>query len=215
MPQVLTQFIIWLMLALLIALVVLSFYYWKRLSVAFKYLTYFLCLGLFVELLTTLLMPYKVNNMPILHVYTLLEFILSALLYQKMGLFDRWPTKRFWIFVGGVSVAIVLNSIFIQSILTHPSISRSLVHVLVISFSVGYMFQLKENTPESGALNIMNAAMLIVNTGSLFIFMFGNVLLGNEFEMLFWEINLLLNLIFLILILISIWKASRVRTLQF
>jgi hypothetical protein len=77
------------------------------------------------------------------------------------------------------------------------------------------MFQLKESSPDTGALNLMNYAILIAYSGSLFIFMFGNVLLADEFDNLFWEINIILNLLFQILILISIWKASRARKLQF
>ena len=202
-------------LGLQVSSIVLALFYWKRLSVTFKWLAYFLCLGLFVELLTSILNPHIDNNLPILHAYTLLEFVLSALLYQKIGLFNRYSNKSFWIFIATISCLIVLNSIFLEKILTYNSFARSFIQALVISFSVGYIFQLKKHSPESGALNVMNAAMLLVNAGSLFIFMFGNVLLKNEYSNLFWDINTILNLIFQILIIISIWMASRTRKLQF
>jgi hypothetical protein len=189
----------------------IGIFYWKRLSPAFHYMICFLIWNLFVEVLAEVLVPYVENNLPLLHFYTLIEFMLISLVYWKMGVFAKWSNKHFWIFLISISSLIVLNSIFLQSIYDYNSYAKALVQIFLIAFAVAYMFQLKE---KSGPLNWMNAAVLLFYSGSLFVFMFGNIILGEKGH-IFWEFNAILNFIFQIIILISIWKASRVRKLQF
>lgn len=215
MSQELTRLILDVVLGLQVISILLALYYWKRISEPFKFVTYLMILSMLTEFMASEILKYRDSNLPLLHVYTLFEFVVSALIFQKAGLFNRYSNKQFWMLIGGVSCLIILNSLFIQKPTTYNSISRSFVQVLLVSFSVGYIFQLKKHTPESGALNVMNAALLLVNAGSLFIFMFGNVLLDNRYSNMFWQTNLILNLIFQVLIITSIWMASRTRKLQF
>lgn len=214
MPAEVINILIRSMLSILVISIILGLYYWKRLPVAFKFLSFFLWCNLLVEVIVFFL-PKGMNNLPLLHLYTLLGFILISLIYQKMGLLGNWPNKYFVLFLASISGLLVLNSIFLESIYTYNSYAKTLVQLFLIGYAVSYMFQLKESSPDTGALNLMNYAILIAYSGSLFIFMFGNVLLADEFDNLFWEINIILNLLFQILILISIWKACRARKLQF
>lgn len=192
--------------------VLLALTHWKRLPGAFQFLTLYLGWNLVVECIIFFLPP-NTNNLPLLHVHTLLEFVLISLVYWKMDIFRNWPPRSFWIFMATISGVIVLNSVFLQSIFTYNSYAKSLVQVLLIGYAVGYIFQLKEKSHESRALNMMNAAVLIFYSGSLFVFMFGNVMLELEYEVssLFWSLNVFLNVLFQVLILISLWKVSRVR----
>lgn len=214
MPPDLSAFLVRFLIVPLVISIILCLYYWKRLPIAFKFLSFYLWCNLTVEVIVFFLPP-GTNNLPLLHLYTLFEFILISLIYRKMGLFDPWPAQYFAIFLISIAGLIVLNSIFLESIYTYNSYAKTVVQLLFIGYAVGYMFQLKENSPDAGAHNLMNYAILIAYSGSLFIFMFGNVLLADEFDNLFWDINVLLNLLFQILILISVWKASRARKLQF
>jgi len=214
MPTEIVNFLVKFLIVPLVLSLILSIYYWKRLPIAFKFLSFYLCCNLLVEVIVFFL-PSGTNNLPLLHIYTLFEFILITLLYQKMNLFESWRAWRFEILLISISSLIVLNSIFKQSIYIYNSYAKTVVQVLFIAYAVGYMFQLKENNKESASLNLMNYAILIAYSGSLFVFMFGNVLLADAFYDLFWDINLVLNLLFQILILISIWKASRFKKLQF
>jgi hypothetical protein len=201
---------------LLCVSVAFAFFHWRKLPKAFHYLTYFLCWNLFIEALVSVLTPdYMSNNLPLLHLYTLFEFILLSLLYWKMGLFEKWPKRRFWVFLGLMSLLIVLNSALLQSIFAYNTYAKNLVQVVLIIYAVAYMFQLRPKQPASAALNLVNATLLISYSGSLFIFMFGNVLMAEQFGTLFWEVNVFLNLLFQLLILISLWKASRARKLAF
>lgn len=215
MPPQLISIIIKSVLILMSVSIVLIVYNWKRSHAAYHFLAYYLCWNLFIELLVQLFSEFGIlssNNLPLLHLSTWGQFILFTLMYKKMGIFDKFSDRQFWLFLGSVSLLLILNSIFLQSIYKYNTHATTLVQVILIAYSVSFMFQLTE---KPSSLNLLNAAVLISNSGSLFVFMFGNVLLADEFDTLFWEINLILNLLFQILILISIWKASRVKKLQF
>lgn len=214
MPPEVIHYLTRMVAAVLAISVSLAFFYKDRLPGAFKILGLYLGWNLLIELVTFI--PARgTNNLPLLHLYTLFEFILFTLFYKKLELFKSWSSKSFWIFLVSLSSLIILNSVFLQSIFAYNSYAKTIVQVLLISYSVGYMFQLKEKGDESGSLNLANAAILLFYSGSLFVFMFGNVVLPPEYDNIFWEINLLLNLLFQVLILVSLWKASRIRKLQF
>ncbi len=197
----------------LFASILLLFLNWKRLPATFRYLGYYLCWNLFIEITARILSSYSVNNLPLLHLYTIGEFLLFALLYRKMHLFKNWADKKFWIFVSVALALIVLNSIFIQNIYEFNSYAKTMVQLILMGFAFGYFYQLQEKKEETESLNWVNAAVLIYYSGSLFIFMFGNYFLDKEpkTHLIFWVINVLLNLIFQILVFIGIWKVSRKR----
>lgn len=214
MPQEVTHYLTRLIVCILVISVGLAIFNRKRLPGAFKMLGLYLGWNLFIELITFI--PVRgTNNLPLLHLYTLVEFVLFTLLYKRMELFKSWINSTFWIYLISISILIILNSIFIQSIFAYNSYAKALVQVLLIVYAVGYMFKLKEPGVESGALNLMNAAILLFYSGSLFVFMFGNILESEQYGALFWDLNVLLNLLFQVLMLISLWKASRIRKLQF
>lgn len=214
MPQEVIHYLTRLIVCILAISVALAIFNRKRLPGVFKMLGLYLGWNLFIEVITFI--PVRgTNNLPLLHLYTLVEFVLFTLLYKRLELFKSWSISAFWTYLISISVLIILNSIFLQSIYTYNSYAKALVQVLLIVYAVGYMFKLKEPGVESGSLNLMNAAVLLFYSGSLFVFMFGNILESEQYRDLFWQINLLLNLLFQILILISLWKASRIRKLQF
>ncbi len=197
----------------LFASILLLFFNRKRLPDTFRYLGYYLCWNLAIEITARILSDYETNNLPLLHLYTIGEFLLFALLYRKVHLFKKWPDKKFWIFVCIVLLFVILNSIFIQNIYTFNSYAKTVVQLILMGFAFGYFYQLHEKEQDTEALNWVNAAVLIYYSGSLFIFMFGNYFLDKvpETHLIFWIINVFLNLIFQVLILTAIWKGSRKR----
>lgn len=214
MPQEVVHYLTRLIVCILALSVGLAIVNRKRLPEAFRMLAIYLGWNLFIELITFI--PVQgTNNLPLLHLYTLVEFVLFTLLYKRQELFKSWINSTFWIYLISISVLIILNSIFLQSIFTYNSYAKALVQVLLIVYAVGYMFKLKEPGVESPSLNLMNAAILLFYSGTLFVFMFGNILESEQYGTLFWDLNVLLNLLFQVLILTSLWKASRIRKLQF
>jgi len=192
--------------------VVFCFVYRKKLNTPFKRLFYFLILNLITEILAFTFMQFEYNNLPLLHLYTLGEFVLFSYFY--MSLIDK-PVqikKAFKYFVGVGCVLIVLNSVFLQSIYTFNTFAKTSVQVVIIAYAVLYFYNLVENrsftSAESKSLRLVNSAVLIYYSGSLFIFMYGKFSLINvEGYVVFWAFNAILNFIFQLLILIGLWKA--------
>ncbi|MEM7085542.1 MAG: hypothetical protein AAF489_05125 [Bacteroidota bacterium] len=192
--------------------VVFCFVYLKKLNTPFRRLFYFLILNLITEILAFTFMQFEYNNLPLLHLYTLGEFVLFSYFYRN--LIDK-PVRLknvFIYFVGMGCVLIVLNSVFLQSIYAFNTFAKTSVQVVIIAYAVLYFYNLVENrslsSAESKSLRLVNSAVLIYYSGSLFIFMYGKFSLINvEGYVVFWAFNAILNFIFQLLILIGLWKA--------
>lgn len=181
----------------------------------FKYLGYYLFLNLMTEFFAWLFQMLGENNLPLLHIYTLGEFILFSLFYQFLFKDKIDKPKLFNLFIIIISVIIIFNSIFLQSIYGFNSYAKSLVQCILIGYSLYYFIGIdakieKRNQVEKSRL-IANTAILIYYSGSLFVFMFSDFFLryGNKISFDFWMFNIILNLIFQIIILVALWKVFR------
>ncbi len=210
MPEELTRVIIKILLGLLILSTALGVSRWRVIPNAFEFLVGYLLWNLMVEGIIYVI-PSGTNNLPLLHIHTLVEFVLFSFVYKEIGLFENWKRKFYWLFLTVISALIILNSVFIQSIFEYNSFAKTLVQAILIGYAVAYLFKLEDQNRHSKATNILNTAVLIFYSGSLFIFMFGNILLKNEYMSLFWDINLILNIVFQILMFVAIWKVSGLR----
>jgi hypothetical protein len=159
-------------------------------------------------------LPSGTNNLPLLHLYTLVEFILFALVYREIGLFNRWRKGFFPAFFFGVICLVILNSLFLQEITSYNSYAKTLVQVCLIGFALAYLFEFREKTTEIAGFSYVNSAVLLYYSASVFVFMFGNILLGNKYNGTFWLINSILNLVFQILNLIGVWTVSKGKKFQ-
>jgi hypothetical protein len=163
-----------------------------------------------IQILAHILAELVGNNMPLLHLYTLLEFVFISLFYKDI-LFKNYNFSRYFNYaLGLVVVMIIYNSIFIEPLDEFNSNAKGLTQAIIISYAIIYFFNrisidlIKNNL----ILNRINAAIILYYSGSLFIFVFAkflmeNSLLINEY---FWEFNALLYLTFQILILIATWR---------
>ena len=199
-------------IGILVISIILCLIRFNRLTFLFKILFAFLILNLFTEIAADYFWNRKMNNLPLLHVYTFCEFILFSWFYKIVLNENRWMQKYFWHFIFFVSILVIANSIFLQSIYGFNSYAKSLVQLILISYAVIYIYsfslKLESINQQTHAIRRINAAVLIYYSSSLFIFLFSNMFLINDIKIHkgFWVVNAGLNLIFQILILIAIWK---------
>ena len=184
--------------------------YFKSLDVPFRRLCYFLFFNLVIEIVARSLAYAGINNLPLLHLYTLGEFILLSYFYQSLIKNSNVFKNYFWQFVASICVLILLNSAFFQSIYTFNSIAKTLVQVIIISYAVFYFYKLTENHAfqfaKGKSLRLINSAFLIYYSGTLFIFMCSQIYINDsDTYKLFWAFNAILNLIFQLLIFWGIW----------
>ena len=178
-------------------------------------LGYFLLFNLFIELSArAVVLIFKgANNLPLLHVYTLGEFLLLSFFYRSLLPTHIIFRKYFAAFLVTVSLLILFNTAVLQDIYVFNSYAKTLVQIILIIYSILFFFYLPEASsfqkPEGWSLRLINSGVLIYYCGSLFIFMFSNIFIENSLIYHgFWIFNALLNLLFHILVLIGLWRVA-------
>lgn len=181
----------------------------------------FLLIDAVTEWLAKWLAVLQVNNLPLLHLYTPLEFWAISWFYKVV--FAEWALfqRYFYPWVIGISVLLMGNSIFLEPLTGFNSNAKTLTQIIIITYSIAYFFRSfgKTDFSEKRALAIalINVGILFYYSGSLFIFMFSKALNSPEFQtntsvqVFFWMLNGALFLLFQILIFIATWKVARIR----
>lgn len=194
---------------------------YRELPDVIQYFWYFLVWNLLIEMGQKIIkvVGYS-NNLPLLHIYTLGEFILLSFFYKKLFLDGKKP-YYFQLFLILFSIVIVSNSMFFQSIYGFNSYAKTMVNLMIIAAALNYfmLFIRKKVAPEisGNSIQLINVAILIYYCGSFFIFMFSNSFLINKVKIPIelWAINSVLYFLFQILILIVIWKTAFYKKTKF
>ena len=176
----------------------------------------FILLTLIVEFYADYLSRNMISNLFLLHLYTFFEFLTWSLFYWLLFRRKLFFRKTFPWFVGIVAVLIIANTLYVEPMSGFNSNAKSFVQILLIGSAIFYFFDafgkidLTQALPRS--LSLINFAILLYYSGSLFIFMFSKLLNNNQVaesqQYGIWAINALLYVIFLILIFFSLWTAA-------
>lgn len=155
-----------------------------------------------------------INNLPLLHVYTIFEFLFLGVFFYQ---FTTRPNLKKLI-GGGILLFPVyglLNFAFIQNLHVFNSYPRAVEAVLLILFSLAYFYiQTHENhnyawytQPETWIIT----GILIYFSSSLVQFSFSNVvssLAGRDIKLLIWAIHATLVLIMYLLFAVGFAKCK-------
>ncbi len=192
---------------------VLGLIYWRQLPKAFQILVVYLWFDLIIEIGARVLGHITHNNLPLLHLYTFGELLCWSLFYREIlhpsSIFVRYFK---WI-TGTALAAVLLNTVFFQDLLTFNSYAKTLVQLLVILYALNYAFNfLLEDKPDvflQKIQRLLNGAVLLYYSGSLFVFMFSTLASpanwkdGYEF---LWDINILLYVFLQSIMLFSLCR---------
>jgi hypothetical protein len=164
---------------------------------------YYLLLSFFFNSVTTVLAESGQNNLPLFHLFTLLEGVLLLLFYREC-LANYLRRNLFWFIMAGYLCFCLMNSLFIQHVFSFNTYSRFVEALMIISFSLYYLYTTLE-TKEPGQwytdpLIMINIGLLVYFSSSLFLFLFSDVLLSNrQINILAWVIHATLVMIMYIL----------------
>ena len=149
--------------------------HYKKLSSPFKLLVGYLCFNLAIEVGSIFGAIVYHQNLPLLHLYTVGEFILWTLFYDRLFKEKTFLNKYLYWILGIIGILVVLNSVFVQSIFSYNSYAKTLVQTLIICYALRYSFHFTEDaihpTLEYRMLRVINAIVLIYYSGTLFIYM--------------------------------------------
>jgi hypothetical protein len=182
------------------------------------YLVYFVCFALLTEIgLNVLADVFDVKyNLPLLHIYAPIEFLLLSLVYYRhlVGHVNRYVLLAI---IVGFGVFCILNPLLLQG-WNEYSQARSFSSIILIGFSILYYHKVMV---EARVESLSKEPMVWINTAVLFYFagnLFYNALFklileySREFSKLTTWYFGILNVMFYLLIAIGFYKAGRVQT---
>lgn len=192
---------------------IICLFYWRRLPLEIKWLTAYLFFSLCIEI-GAHLMSHQGNNLPLLHLYTLGEFWLWSFFFKTVLGKNSWLDKYFVPFLMVVTGLVVANSLFLQPIWGFNSHAKTLVQLVIIVYALVFAFHFTDvHQRQSKSYNVVrfiNALVLMYYCATLFIFMSSGFWSSDDLAtIILLDVNRCLNILFLILILISIWKLTR------
>lgn len=149
----------------------------------------------------------KGNNLYLLHIFTLVEFVLIGWFFGKLlELFEVKVNTKIILLTG--AVLIILNSVFLQPIDVYNSLSRTAVQLCFMGccFFGFYLFTKRIYAyQDKGVVKLILIALLLKYSGSLFLYLFSNQIteLLAETQRKIWLINPSLNFLAQVIILIA------------
>ncbi|WP_133574846.1 hypothetical protein [Pedobacter metabolipauper] len=141
-----------------------------------------------------------INNMPVLHLYTILELVLvlrffSIVITGKKAVWSIYGIK--WLF----PVFCIINFICFESVFMFNSYTRAFEAIIIIIFCMIYFKEVLDSSPNvfrSYSVTLAVVGFLIYFSGSFFHFTFSNYisyLVKYELKMIIWNIHATLVLI--------------------
>ncbi len=188
---------------------------YKYLSPALRFFIIYLVLNGAGNLCASILAYRRINNLPVLHVYTVLEFVLISFFYKKI-LRTHIPAKVINAIVYTFIAFCIINTSFFQPIYSYNSYSRAFSCIIIMGYAL-YCFKhaLDAADGDDGERQIplwINAALLLYFGGSLFLFISANLILSDSFmNTIFWTIHATLVLIMYFLFTMGFLNAGRNR----
>jgi len=179
-----------------------------------KYISIFILIvsATFISIYSSIQNSIDINNMPSLHLLTVLEFLCIAFFYASV--FKNKSLKRITVVVGiGFTLFSSFNSFFLQDIYTYNSYARGLEAFLVICLSLLYFYEMlqrqEEERLEQNPTFWFNTAFLLYFASTQFLFLFNNLILSTystDIAKLFWDVHAFVCILYYLLLAVGIWK---------
>lgn len=155
----------------------IAFLRFKYLTNAAKALLVYLCTNAAVSIVIKYTANHKINNLPIFHLYTLIELILLAEFFKKLIGFKTIITVIQFSFL----IACVVNALFFQSIFTFNTYTRPLEAFIIMLFAVNYFAKIFTDTSKIRLSEMpgfwFNTGLFLYFSGAFMLFIFSNFLL--------------------------------------
>lgn len=155
---------------------------------------------------------YHANNMPFLHLYTLIEGVMFIWFYQYLANEDK---KKWFFFLQIAFVTFcLLNALFFQSIYLYSSYTRYVESIICILFALKYFAQiaLSDNKPLKLPAFYFNTGIFLYFSGSFILFIFSNFIsqkLTASTMLIFWSGHSSLVLLMYVLFTIGFIKCKK------
>jgi len=186
----------------------IGFYRRKNIGEAMRTIFFYLFLDGLVNVFVIYLTLLKTNNLPVLHIFTIIEFLFISVFYAQV-----LKEKIFQKFIYGMMIIFpvlcIVNFMYFQDITKFNTNTRPIEALLVIIYSLIYFAQNNEDNIivkwESNPINWISTGLLLYFSGALFIFSFSNITSStsvsknHNLDILIWTIHATLLLLMYLL----------------
>ncbi len=182
---------------------------YKRFDIVFQRFSLYLYVTGGVEICAVILGKLGYTNLPLLHVYVIVQFGLLSLVYYLY--FDKKILKQIIsILIVVFTIFSICNSLFIQNILKFNTNARALESVFLIFYVLAYfnliMQEMKIKFIEKEPLFWVSTGILLYYAGNLFLFIFSNYILpAEQITINMWIFHAVINLTLNSFFSIALW----------
>jgi hypothetical protein len=158
-----------------------AIFIFRKLKSELKVFTWFLFLSCIIQLSSLALWWFRINNLPLLHVYVAAGFFCLAWFYKTV-LRDFIDRRVLLVVLILFLIFTIINSLFIQTLFTFNSYALTAESVLIIIFSFStFILSLNEMVKDTDeakfkSINWINSGLFIYYSSSLLLFYFGNTM---------------------------------------
>lgn len=180
----------------------------RKLSAYAKIIFWYLLVSAVINTIGTLLgRIYHVNNLPLIHLFTVIEMLFLFAFYRKI-LGIAKDNKWFNILIGAFLLINVVNILFFQSLFKFNSYTRTIEAFICILFSLNYYAKLAATETRVTMLPgfYFNTGIFLYFSGAFMLFIFSNFLitkLSMANFLILWNIQACLFFIMYILFTIG------------
>jgi hypothetical protein len=187
-----------------------SFSKYNKLPKELKVISWYLFIGAITSIIYNTMGFQKVNNMPLAHLYTVVEFTVLVLFYHRV--MDKTGLNRFILWLIPLFVAFaIINALFFQSIFIYNTYTKSVEAIVIIFLSISYFIatldKIGKSPERTSVIPYINSGLLLYFSGSFILFVIFNMTLQNRpFGLFMWGLHATFLLFLYILIAIALWK---------
>jgi hypothetical protein len=181
--------------------------YWTS---SHKVVLVFLIISAVVNTLASYLANKGINNLPLLHVYTVLEFAVATAFFYSVT--ERKTDRRI---IVGLWIAFPLLSLYnvwrLNSIHLFNQLPRSVSAITILIFCISYLMRSLNFTAEKDPIFQFSVvvAWLLYFSGSLTLFALANFILDNkQLNMMLWDTHATFVMIMYFIIAIAYYKTG-------
>lgn len=181
----------------------------KKFGPELRVLTYHLVMVTIMSAVSATMWFMHKNNLPLLHIYTILEFGMIAWFYKVV--LRGWVSDRlFAVLIPLFIVLALLNSLFLQEWHRFNTYPRSLESILVIAFTITcyhrMLSEMKIRRMERSPLFWINTGFLFYFSGALFLFSLSNYImpLGYRLNILIWTVHAFFSILLYVFLFIGL-----------
>lgn len=188
-----------------------------------KILGIHILISVFTEFSSTLLWSFKINNIFMLHIYTLEEFAMLSWFYATIITGRDWK-YFFQSCLIVFTILTLLNSTFIQTLSVNNTYARGLESLIFMVYAL-ICFNKLINAPSSSlprpyylGILLINSGILIYFTSSSLLFTLSNYLRKPELteaRMIVWACHAFFSIVYYLLLFFGLWIIRRSRSYNY